>query len=59
VGRDAARWQDATTRWADAHKEEQRCQRAAARLNRVRSVRYKLDLALEATKASIHAVLPG
>jgi hypothetical protein len=38
---------------------EQRRQRAAARLNRVRSARYKLDLALEATTVSIHAVLRG
>jgi hypothetical protein len=38
---------------------EQRSKRAAARLNRVRSARYKLDLALEAKKVSIHAVLRG
>jgi 2-keto-4-pentenoate hydratase len=44
----------ATTRWADAHKEEQRGQRAAAQLNRVRSARYKFDLAVEARKVSIH-----
>jgi hypothetical protein len=35
---------------------EQRRQRGAARLNRVCSARYKLDLALEAIKAGIHAV---
>ncbi len=38
---------------------EQRSQRAAARLNRVCSARTKLDLALEAKKVSIHAVLRG
>ena len=38
---------------------EQRRKQAAARLNRVRSGRYKLDLALEAEKASIHTVLRG
>jgi hypothetical protein len=31
-------------------------QRTAAQLNRVRSARYKLDLALEAKKVSIHVV---
>ena len=38
---------------------EQRGKQAAARLNRVCSARYKLDLALEAKKVSIHAVLRG
>jgi hypothetical protein len=33
AGRDAARWQDATTLRARARKEEQRRQRAAARLD--------------------------
>jgi hypothetical protein len=56
VGRVAVRWQGATTLWADAHKEEQRRQRTAAQLNRVRSARYKLDLAFEAKKMSIHVV---
>ncbi len=36
---------------------EQRRQRTAAQLNRVCSARHKLDLALEAKKVSIHAVL--
>jgi hypothetical protein len=36
---------------------EQRRKRAAAQLNRVCSARTKLDLALEAKKVSIHAVL--
>ena len=38
---------------------EQRRRRAAAQLNRVCSARTKLDLALEAEKVSIHAVLRG
>ena len=46
-----------TTLRARAREEEQRSQRAAARLNRVCSARTKLDLALEAKKGSIHAVL--
>jgi hypothetical protein len=48
VGCDAVRWQGETTLRARAREEEQRSQRAAARLNRVCSARYKLDLALEA-----------
>ena len=52
----AVRWQGATTRWADAHKEEQRRKQPVAQLNRVRSARYKLDLALEAKKVNIHVV---
>ena len=59
MGCDAVRWQGVTTLRAHARKEEQRSQRAAARLNRVCSARTKLDLALEAKKVSIHAVLPG
>ncbi len=48
-----------TTLRARAREEEQRRQRAAARLNRVCSARTKLDLALEAKKVSIHLVLRG
>jgi hypothetical protein len=59
VGCNAGRWQGETTLRARARKEEQRSQRAAARLNRVCSARTKLDLALEANKVSIHAVLRG
>jgi hypothetical protein len=59
VGCDAVRWQGATTLRARAREEEQRRQRAAAQLNRVCSARHKLDLALEAKKVSIHAVLRG
>jgi hypothetical protein len=57
VGGYAVRWQGVTTLRARAREEEQRSQRAAAPLNRVRSARNKLDLALEAKKVSIHAVL--
>jgi hypothetical protein len=57
VGCDAVRWQGETTLRARAREEEQRSQRAAARLNRVCSARTKLDLALEAKKVSIHPVL--
>ena len=49
----------AQVRTACARKKEQRGQRAAARLNRVCSARFQLDLALEATKVSIDAVLRG
>ncbi len=59
VGCDAVRRQGATTLRARAREEEQRGRRAAARLNRVRSARYKLDLVLKADKVSIHAVLRG
>ena len=56
VGCATVRWQGATTRWADAHKEEQRRQRTVAQLNRVRSARYKLDWVLEVKKVTVHAV---
>ncbi|MFM2448749.1 MAG: hypothetical protein RIS44_1199 [Pseudomonadota bacterium] len=59
VGCGAVRWQGATTLRARAREEEQRSKRAAAWLNRLCSARYKLDLALEANKVSIHAVLQG
>jgi hypothetical protein len=59
VGCNAVRWQEETTMRARAREEEQRCQRAAAQLNRVCSGRYKLDLALEAKKVSIHEVSRG
>ncbi len=59
MGCDAVRWQGVTTLRARAREEEQRSQRAAARLNRVCSARYKLDLVLEAMQVSIHAVLRG
>ena len=59
MGCDAVRWQGETTLRADARKEEQRSQRAATRLNRVCSARYKLEMELEAKKVSIRAVLRG
>jgi len=57
VGGDAVRWRGVTTLRARAREEEQRSQRAAARLNRVCSAQCKLDLALEANKVSIHKAL--
>jgi hypothetical protein len=59
VGCDAVRWQGEMTLRARAREEEQRSQRTSARLNQVCSARYKLDLALEAKKVSIHVVLRG
>jgi hypothetical protein len=59
VGCDAVRWQGETTLRARAREKEQRGQRAAARLNRACSAWYKLNLAFEAKKVSIHAVLRG
>jgi len=59
VGCDAVRWQGETTLRARAREKEQRRQHAAARLNRACSAWYKLDLAFEAKKVSIHAVLRG
>jgi hypothetical protein len=56
VGCDAVCWQGETTLRARAREEEQRRQRTASQLNRVRSARYKLDLALEAKKVRIRAV---
>ena len=56
MGCDAVRWQGETTLRARARKEEQRRQRAVAQLNRVRSARHELDLALEAEKWRIHVV---
>ena len=45
VGGDAVRWQGETTRRAHAREEEQRGQRAAALLNRVRSALTQLVMA--------------
>jgi hypothetical protein len=59
VGCDAVRWQGETTLRARAREKEQRGRRAAARLNRACSAWYKLGLAFEAKKVSIHAVLRG
>ena len=56
VGRDAVRWQGATTRRAHAREEEQRRQRAAARLNRVRSALTQTVRVVVGRDLSIHAV---
>jgi len=56
VGHDAVRWQGVTTLRAHAREEEQRGQRAVARLNRVRSaVTRKVRVAV-GTKFSMHQV---
>ena len=57
VGRDAVRWQGATTLRAHAREEEQRGQRAAARLNRVRSAVTQEVTFVVVTNASGHAML--
>ena len=56
VGCDAVRWQDVTTQRAPARKEEQRRQRAAVWLNRVRSAVTPLVMVLVGTKVSVHRV---
>jgi len=59
VGRDAARWQGATTLRAHAREKEQRRQRAAARLNRVRSA-LTLEVSMVVRSIlSVHAVVPA
>ena len=58
VGGDAVRWQGATTLRAPARKEEQRRQRDAALLNRVRSgVTHEVTVGVD-RKVRIHAVFP-
>jgi hypothetical protein len=47
----------AQARTARAREQKQRGRRAAARLKRACRARYKLALAFEAKKVSIHAVL--
>ena len=60
MGRDGARWQGATTLRAHAREKEQHglkaCQRAPARLNRVRSAVTQQVKCAVAMKVSIHAV---
>jgi hypothetical protein len=56
VGRDAVRWQGATTPRAYARKEEQRGQRAAARLNRARSALTQVMTVVVSRDLSVHAV---
>ena len=52
----AVRWQGATTPRARARKEEQRGQRAAARLDRVRSAVTHVVMGDVGAKVSVHAV---
>jgi hypothetical protein len=54
VGRDAVRWQGATTLRACAREEEQRGQRAAARLNRVRSALTQIVRVVVNIDLSVH-----
>ena len=56
VGCDAVGWQGATTLRAHAREEEQRSQRAAARLNRVRSAFTQPVKVVVRNKVNIHAV---
>ena len=57
MGSDAARWQGATTKWALAHEEEQRHQRAVAPLSRVCSAHTQRVKVLVGQKLNVHAVL--
>ena len=59
VSCDAVGWQDATTLRAYAREEKQRGQRAAARLNRVRSALTQPVKVVVRNKVSIHAVYPA
>ena len=59
VGRDAARWQGATTLRAHAREEEQRGRRGAARLNRLRSALTQTMRVRVGTNVSVHTVSPA
>ena len=59
MGGDAVRWQGATTLRAPARKAEQRRQRDAALLNRVRSGVTHEVMAGVGRKVCIHAVFPA
>jgi hypothetical protein len=59
VGRDAVGWQVATTLRAYAREEEQRGQRAAAWLSRVRSALTQRVIVVVSDKANVHAVHPA
>ena len=59
VGCDAVRWQGATTLRAHAREEEQRGQRAAARLNRARSAVTLQVMVLVNADACINALFPA
>jgi hypothetical protein len=56
VGRDAVRWQGATLLRAHAREEEQRGQRAAARLNRACSALTQVVTVVVSRDLSVHAV---
>ena len=59
VGRDAVRWQDVTTLRAHVREAEQRRQRAAARLNRVRSaLTQQMVRVVMGTNLRVHAASP-
>ena len=59
MGCAAVGWQGATTLRAHAREEEQRGQRAAAQLNRVRSALTQPVKMVVRKKFSIHAVYPA
>ena len=59
AGRDAVRWQGATTLRAHARKEEQRRQRAAAWLARVCSAFTQEVMNIVGGNVCIHAVSPA
>lgn len=59
VGCDAVRWQGAPTRRAFARKEKQHSQRAAARLNQVRSALTQMVSVAVRMKTSANAGLPA
>ena len=58
MGRDAVRWQGVTTLRAHAREAEQRSQRAAARLNRVRSALTQEVRVVMGTNLTVHADSP-
>ena len=57
MGSDAVRWQGVTTKWALAHEEEQRRQRAVALLSRACSAHTHRVKVLVEEKRNVHAVL--
>ena len=59
MGCDAVGWQGVTTLRAYAREEEQRGQRAAARLNRVRSALTQSVNVVVRQKFNVHAVYPA
>ena len=59
MGCDAVGWQGATTLRAYAREEKQRSQRAAARLNRVRSALTQPVKVVVRRQVSIHVVYPA